>query len=165
MNEYLEIGPCPPEEDCVGVGAENYEQKARKECNAFIEAIRKKLGNEPQGAQLRVKSSPHDFGTYYEVICSYNEVFPDSVDYAYKCESDSPATWKEVGMVSPNDQKNEMSYEEWMKLVDKELDTQFGIPIDIGVDWPSRDTYNAGTQPKDAVQVWAEYNDFDPDMM
>jgi hypothetical protein len=68
---------------------------------AYIEAIRKKLGNEPEGARLAVKSFQHDFGTYQEVVCSFDTEIEGAIEYAYKCESDSPATWGEVGMVSP----------------------------------------------------------------
>lgn len=100
--DYLEIGPVPPEEDCEQVGTEKYDPiHARKECQAYIEALRKKLGNEPNGARLRIRSNPHDFGTYSEVAAYYDENNEQATDYAFKCESEGPMTWAEVGMEKP----------------------------------------------------------------
>ena len=41
--DYMSIGPSPSDENCAQVGAENYHQLARAECNRFIQAIRAKL--------------------------------------------------------------------------------------------------------------------------
>ena len=49
---------------------------------------------EPEGARLAVKGFTHDYGNYYEVVCYFTESLPDSVTYAYKCESDEcPSEW------------------------------------------------------------------------
>jgi len=101
MMDYLEIGPNPFEENCVQVGEEDYCRKARIECLHYIEALRKKLGEEPYAAFLTIKRNSHDFGTYYEVICKYDDEVQEAVDYALKCESEGPATWAEVGMTAP----------------------------------------------------------------
>lgn len=95
----------PYEESCAQVGAiyYDYTSRAKHECRLFIEAIRAKLGAEPDGAVLRVKANPHDWGTHYSVRCYYETDKPDAVDYAFKCESDAPATWAEVGMTAPYD--------------------------------------------------------------
>jgi hypothetical protein len=100
MRDYLNIGPTPCDEECQQVPYVNPEL-ARRESLAYIEAIRKKLGNEPTGAQLRIKSFPHDFGTYHEVVCYFDTELPESENYAFLCEGDSPATWSEVGMKKP----------------------------------------------------------------
>ncbi|MDO8637597.1 MAG: hypothetical protein Q7R34_15420 [Dehalococcoidia bacterium] len=63
--------------------------------------IRKKLGPEPEGASLGIKSNPHDFGTYYEVLCYYDDENEEAAAYAYRCESESPTHWEEVPLV-PN---------------------------------------------------------------
>lgn len=100
MRDFLNIGCTPCEESCQQVPYTD-PGLARRECLAFIKAIRKKLGNEPEGASLQVNSFPHDFGTYHEVVCYYNDTMPESEEYALLCESDAPATWREVGMVAP----------------------------------------------------------------
>ena len=101
MHEYIALGPVPCTESCTQVGDENYRDHAIRECRAYIEAIRKKLGPEPEGAALRVKSFPHDFGTYYEAVCAYDSAIPEAVGYAFRCEAEAPQSWEEVGMKPP----------------------------------------------------------------
>ena len=93
MRDYIEIGPTPPEEDCAQVGTENYHKDSRKECERYIEAIRKKLGNEPALARLAIKVFPHDFGSYREVVCYYDDMDETAMKYAFDCESNGPMTW------------------------------------------------------------------------
>lgn len=101
MRDFIEIGPAPFEEDCAQVGDPDYQRQATAECRAFIEAIRRKLGPEPEGAYLKVKWFDHDFGSYCQVVCFFEDDNPQAVDYAYKCEAEAPATWEEVGMTPP----------------------------------------------------------------
>lgn len=94
MNDYIEIGSAPCDEACVQVDPhKDYLPAMRAEFNRFIDLIRKKLGSEPEGARLQVKSNPHDFGTYLEVACYYDDENEEAKTYAYLCESDAPKTW------------------------------------------------------------------------
>ena len=97
MRDYISIGATPADEECAQVGTPDYAhaQKSREEGKRFIELIRKKLGEEPEGASLAIKSFPHDFGTYHEVVCYYDDNNEQAVEYAYKCESDAPLTWED----------------------------------------------------------------------
>lgn len=95
MREYLEIGSTPAGEACVQVGDPTYFSRYRKECQAFINQLRRQLGPEPEGATLTIKGFPHDFGTYHEVVCRYDDRYPDSVQYAYDCEAKAPEYWDE----------------------------------------------------------------------
>jgi hypothetical protein len=88
-------------EGCAQVGDDDYRDVAMRECRAYIEAIRKKLGPEPEGATLRVKSFPHDHGTYYEAVCIYDPNESQAVEYAFRCEAEAPSTWDEVGIEPP----------------------------------------------------------------
>ena len=99
MRDYIDIGPVPSDEECTPVGEDR--EKEMRECRAYIEAIRKKLGNEPKGASLKIKSNPHEFGSYLEVVCYYEEENETATEYAFKCEGEAPTTWAEVGMVAP----------------------------------------------------------------
>jgi hypothetical protein len=101
MKDYLNIGSSPPDEDCVQVGSTCYTQRAQIECDKYIEALRKKLGDEPEGAWLQVRTFSHDFGNYAEVVCNYDTDIPESFEYALKCEGEGPLTWAEVGMTKP----------------------------------------------------------------
>ncbi len=94
MRDYVSIGSTPCDEKCVQVSStEDYIGPMRDECRRFMELIRKKLGPEPEGARLALKGSPHDFGTYYEVVCYYEDTNEEATKYAYRCESEAPAKW------------------------------------------------------------------------
>lgn len=95
MRDDMSIGPSPCDESCVQVGEANYMERAREECNRFIEVIRKKLGDEPPGARLATKAFPHDFGTYHEVVCYFDDSYEEARHYAYQCESETPQTWQD----------------------------------------------------------------------
>jgi len=101
MKEYIEIGPVPANEKCAQVGSDDFYKNCMAECHAFIKAIQKKIVEEPRWARLSIKANPHDFGTYYEVVCYYDDEHPESLEYALKCESEAPSTWAEVGMTAP----------------------------------------------------------------
>jgi hypothetical protein len=92
--DYVDIGPAPCEEECQQVGMPSYNHLfARLECEAFINQIRRTLGTEPDGARLAIKSFPHDFGSYMDVVCYYDTDNDESVTYAFMCESDCPMKW------------------------------------------------------------------------
>ena len=94
MRDFVTLGQTPCDEPCACVGEEDYYDRARAECRRFITLLRETFGSEPYGAQLTVKSSPHDFGDYLEVICHFDTDIPESRDYAYRCEDDAPVTWE-----------------------------------------------------------------------
>ena len=96
MSDYIEISSTPFEEPCVQVGAADYPKWARIECQTLINQLRRVRGEEPEGAKLLIRSNPHDFGTYYEVACRYDEQNEAAVEYAFACEnSEGIATWDE----------------------------------------------------------------------
>ena len=89
--DYLEIGPSPALEECAQVGSDDYANRTRKECRAFINQLRRTFGLEPAGAKLFIKANPHDFGTYYEVACRFED--EASQEYAIKLENEMPERW------------------------------------------------------------------------
>lgn len=84
--DYVDIGPTPASEDCEQLGPNYNPNKARAECKAFINQIRRERGEEPFGARLTIKSNPHDFGTYLEVVCKFDENNEEAAEYAFSCE-------------------------------------------------------------------------------
>jgi hypothetical protein len=64
-----------------------------------IRLIRRALGNEPEGARLALKFNRDGNNGYYEVVCHYDAKLADSIDYAYKCESDAPVKWDEMAKI------------------------------------------------------------------
>lgn len=96
MKDYISIGATPRDEPCAQVGQPDYRKHALAECRRFIQLLRNTFGPEPEGAELRIAAFPHDFGTYYEVVCDYDTDIPASVDYALRCEAEMPTTWGEA---------------------------------------------------------------------
>ena len=97
MRDYIAIGPTPCEESCAQVGEKNYHEKALAECRRFLQLLRQQFGPEPAGAWLSIKWSPHDFGSYCEVVCHYHTDMQEAVDYALRCEAEMPETWEGDG--------------------------------------------------------------------
>lgn len=94
MTDYIELGSAPCEEDCAQVGSENYYEKVVEESKRYISLLEKKFGKyRPLNCSFRKKSFPHDFGTYYEVVVTYNSNDEDSVKFAYHVENNLPTTW------------------------------------------------------------------------
>jgi hypothetical protein len=94
MRDYLPLGPTPSDEPCGCVGEENYADRARAECKRFMALLRHTFGPEPAGAQLAAKWFDHDFGRYCEVVCWFDTDIPESMDYAFRCDAETPTTWE-----------------------------------------------------------------------
>ena len=101
MRDYIEIGSSPASESCAQVGGDNYYERAQKECRAFINQLWRFLSetkeinpaNQPEKFKLRVKSNPHDFGTYYEVAAYFDDEDDKSMDLAFYLEGNAPTSW------------------------------------------------------------------------
>lgn len=95
MKDYIEIGASPSDEDCAQVGQNNFFEQASRECGAFIKQLIRVFGTPPHGCYLHMMGFPHDFGTYYEVVCDFDTEVEGSIEYAFKLESETPARWDE----------------------------------------------------------------------
>lgn len=98
MVETIDIGPGPCDEQCAQIGAPDFAERNRAECRAFINQIRRVMGEPPEGVSLFMKGNLHDFGTYREVVAKVSGIMDEearekALEYAYGCESGSPATW------------------------------------------------------------------------
>jgi hypothetical protein len=96
MKDYLTLGPVPSGEDCAQIGDDDYHRKSREEGARFISLLRQVCGPEPPGARLCLKSFPHDFGTYYEVCCTYEDTNEPAIDYAFHVEAHTPESWDDT---------------------------------------------------------------------
>lgn len=74
MKDYLNIGSTPADEPCAQVGSKDYRKMSIIECRAFAHQCHremvKKFG-EGYTVLIRIKSFPHDFGSYMEVVVEY----------------------------------------------------------------------------------------------
>ena len=93
MRDYVCIGSSPAYEDCAQVGSDDYFEKSRIELRAFRNQLIRVFGEPPYGAELRIKAFPHDFGTYHEVVCYFDDSEPESVEYAFRVENHAPENW------------------------------------------------------------------------
>lgn len=99
--EIFYLGPAPAEETCVQVGDPDYEEKAKRECTAYIGAIRMVCGDEPLGAKLKIIRQMHDMGAYLEVVVAFDPDSEAAREYAAKCDESAPSTWEAAGMQAP----------------------------------------------------------------
>jgi hypothetical protein len=97
MRDFIDLGCAPSMESCAQVGSEDYRRRAQRECKVYIALLRRLLGNEPNGAELRVKSNRHDFGTYLSVFCFYASNNA-ATDHAFRCEAQGPQEWDEQAL-------------------------------------------------------------------
>jgi hypothetical protein len=95
MRDYISIGSSPSSEECAQVGSDDYDSISRIECRAFVHQLERLFPNLPTGAYLSTKSFPHDFGTYKEVVCYFDDDDEESQKYAYNIESNTPEYWDE----------------------------------------------------------------------
>ena len=101
MLDTFYIGPVPGDETCAQLGHTlDYASVAQLECNAYIAALRRKYGAEPEGAHLRVKPQTHDFGTYYEVVVRFFSDHAEACEYASRVE-EGLRRWEDAGMWAP----------------------------------------------------------------
>lgn len=114
MRDYLEIASAPIEEELISVTDKYpYHNAMRHECKVFLQQLQRQFPDIPEGAYLKIKSCSHDFGTYYEVVCSFDDELPASVDYAYTLESTTPLHWDEESKRQLKANKDWCDYWSW----------------------------------------------------
>lgn len=96
MRNSISLGPTPSDEECQQVPYADV-AAARAECRRYIGLIRKTLGAEPEGARLVIKRNEHEFGTYFDVECEYDDNNPQALAYAFRCEAEAPTVWDSDG--------------------------------------------------------------------
>jgi len=108
--ETLELGFAPHAEDCAQVGQEGYPERARRECRALRNQLVRAAAAAgvvvPEG-MLVIKSSSHDFGTYYELVAKFADDDEPACEVALWLEENMPERWddaakRELGLVTEN---------------------------------------------------------------
>lgn len=92
MRDFINIGPTPFEEDCAQVGSPNYQKEGKEECLRFCSLLQRMY---PAGV-FKVKSFPHDFGSYYEVVAYFDTENEEQEEAAFEAESCEYGTWEEL---------------------------------------------------------------------
>ena len=90
MLDYLCLGPVPAYEDCQQVGTDSYDYQKDTEDLRRYKSMLEICWPE---AHFAIKSFPHDFGTYREVVVYYDT--EDENPIALEIEANLPKTWNE----------------------------------------------------------------------
>lgn len=89
-SDYIELGPTPYEEDCVPVSKdEDYYPAMKAECEVYKRQLERMF---PKG-RFSIKSFPHEFGQYCEVIVRYDDTNEEETDMVFEIEDKLPANW------------------------------------------------------------------------
>src|SRR5436305_3911635 len=99
--DVVSLGAAPSDEDRARLENPDYDDRAGRECAAFIEAIRRVCGPEPDGARLRVAWRDHESGRSLEVVCEFDRENPAASEYAARCDDSAPTTWSAAGVDAP----------------------------------------------------------------
>jgi len=94
--EFITLGAAPLEESCAQVGRVDYEARSWIECRVFKRQLAR-THPIPDGikAVYCVRLFPHDFGTYREVVVSYDDTSAAATALALKVEHETPLKWDE----------------------------------------------------------------------
>lgn len=95
FKDKLELGSSPSGEDCAQVGSDDYRSKASKELYQYKRMCSELINSQFSDLKidLRVKSFPHDFGSYYELCAYFDPDIEESVDQAFWLEDNAPQNW------------------------------------------------------------------------
>ena len=88
MRDYLCLGPVPSDEDCQQVGMDSYDYE---QDTADLRRYKAMLENRWPDAHFAIKSFPHDFGTYREVVVYFDD--EEDGPSAFEVEANLPRTW------------------------------------------------------------------------
>jgi hypothetical protein len=92
--DFRDHQPAPVAED-------DFDERNRAECRAYVAALTLVCGESPPGAALRIKSQNHDFTAYREVVVEFDPTNKEAADDAMKCDEQAPTTWEAAGMEAP----------------------------------------------------------------
>ena len=97
--EYIELGPTPSAEDCVQVSREvDYYPAMMEEAERYMKMLEEKFPDAE--CTLRVKTFPHEFGEYAEVVACYGEWNTTAREHALFIEHYIPKTWKDTEVIA-----------------------------------------------------------------
>jgi len=93
--EILELGSSPADEGCVSVSHDaDYLPAMREECRRYKKLLESLFPiPDDVNAYFGIKSYPHDFGTYMEVVVKFDEYDDKAAEFAYNVEDNLPAKW------------------------------------------------------------------------
>ena len=96
MRDYLDLDTVPSDEPCAAVGQPDYSKRARLEARAYVAQLQRAFPDAvAAGVYFRIKSNPHDFGSYLSVQVVFDDDDEAQTEWAYTIEDDLPVAWDE----------------------------------------------------------------------
>ena len=94
MRDFLDLSPVPIDEPCAQVGPGDYMPRMRAECKAFVSQLERAFPDAlAAGVYFRIRSNPHDFGSYLSVEACFNDEDEAQTEWAYTIENEIPEAW------------------------------------------------------------------------
>ena len=94
MRDFLDLSPVPIDEPCAQVGPGDYMPRMRSECKAFVAQLERAFPDAlAAGVRFRIRSNPHDFGSYLEVQACFDDEDEAQTEWAYTIEAELPWFW------------------------------------------------------------------------
>ena len=94
MRDFLDLSPVPIDEPCALVGPGDYMPRMRAECKAFRAQLERAFPDAvAAGVYFRIRSNPHDFGSYLEVQAVFDDEDEAQTEWAYIIENELPEAW------------------------------------------------------------------------
>ncbi len=98
MRDFVEIGPTPWEESCAQSSEPDFRAKARKETEVFRSQILRTFGQPPEGVELRIAWSPHEYAAYPELRIYFET--EAGAEWAYGVEGRTPPRWDDESLAA-----------------------------------------------------------------
>lgn len=95
MRDFLDLSPTPIDEPCAQVNRDSdYMPRMRAECRAFVNQLGRTFPDAlAAGVGFRIKSNPHDFGSYLSVEAVFDDEDESQTEWAYTIEGELPSLW------------------------------------------------------------------------
>ena len=102
MRDTYEFETTPTNENCQQLG-KNYDQAlAKLEAKTLVKQLERQFPEQPEGVYYRIRSNPHDFGSYYSVQLVYNDEDQNHCSFLNKLEENFPELWDEKAKIDLN---------------------------------------------------------------
>jgi hypothetical protein len=92
MYDQIELGASPTNEPCVQVSDQDYMDAMRQEARKY-KALLESMFPAPENGEFRIKSFPHDFGSYLEVCACFDSLDEKAIEWAFNVEENLPEYW------------------------------------------------------------------------
>lgn len=104
MLDYLNLGSTPSDEDCAQVGGPDYQNIANKELDAYKAQLERMFPGLETHKRMEFKKMwfPHDFGSYGEIVITYDDDNELEAATAIEIEWNTPTNWDQEAIKELN---------------------------------------------------------------